>query len=166
MVNFVFLGFFLCGFLSRTRDTCHYFTKVKDSYICCQVAPSRNDLLCIMEIKVRTERNVCFREFVNDHEHQLGFLSVSYFTHRWWVLLSTAFISQLNWGAAVWAKQPDRHADGIEAVTQSSRCQDRVVPDMSNQISVEGKAALLFSFSSLIDGCQHRQVGKSLNNEV
>lgn len=40
-----------------------------------------------MEIKIRyfdwsTERNAYYREFINDHEHQLGFLSVSYFTHR------------------------------------------------------------------------------------
>lgn len=105
-----------------------------------------------MEIKIRsfdwsTERNACYGEFINDHEHQLGSMSVSYFTHRWWVLLSTAFISQLNWGAAVWAKQPDRHADGIEAVTQSRRCQDRVVSDICNQISAEDKAALLFVFN-------------------
>lgn len=105
-----------------------------------------------MEIKIRsfdwsTERNVCYREFINDQEHQLGSLSVSYFTHRWWVLLSTAFFSQLNWGAAVWAKQPNRHADGTEAVTQSSRCQDRVVPDICNRISVEDKAALFLVFN-------------------
>lgn len=40
-----------------------------------------------MEIKIRyfdwsTERNACYREFINDHEHQLWFLSVSYFTHQ------------------------------------------------------------------------------------
>lgn len=47
------------------------------------------------------------------------------------------FISQLNREAAVWARQPDRHADGIEAVTHSSHCQNQVAAVIRSQVCVE-----------------------------
>lgn len=65
-------------------------------------------------------------------------------TRWWWELLPGVFISQLNREAAVWANRPDRHADGIEAVTHSRHCQNQVAAAIRSQVCVEDETRGLF----------------------